>query len=120
MAEGMLKHLYPEKFEVCSAGTNPAGINPDAVKVMAEIGIDISGQKSEGIKKYMNTAFDYVVTVCDSAKETCPAFPDPAKVIHKGFYDPAKTSGSKEEVLDSFRRIRDEMKEWITDFFKDK
>ena len=112
MAEGLLRSLGKDRFEVCSAGSHPAGVNPDAVKVMAEIGIDISGQYSKLVDKLHGVEFDWVVTVCDQAKETCPFFTG-KNVIHKGFYDPGTCTGTEEEKLAEFRRVRDEIKKWL-------
>ncbi len=108
MAEGYLRHLDPE-LEIYSAGTRPAGkVNPYAVTVMKEIGIDISQQVPESVEKYMGSEFDYVITVCDNAKEVCPVFTGKVKNrLHIGFDDPADAIGSDEEILKEYRRIRD-------------
>jgi arsenate reductase (thioredoxin) len=119
MAEGYLKSL--DKFlEVHSAGTNPAAnVNPLAVKVMNEIGIDLSGNKPKNVNEFIDQSFDYVITVCNNAKETCPLFT--GKVSHKlhiGFEDPAEAVGTEEEVLKAFRKVRDEIMDSFFDFFK--
>jgi arsenate reductase len=116
MAEGILKTYYKDKYESFSAGVQPTHVNPYAVEVMKEIGIDLSDQHSKSINDFKNEKFDYVVTVCDNAKETCPFFPG-EKIIHKGFNDPADTDGSIEEILTSFEKIRDEIKDWIINNF---
>ncbi|MBN1384786.1 MAG: phosphate signaling complex protein PhoU [Elusimicrobia bacterium] len=113
MAEALLKTLYSDKYYVYSAGTEPAGVNPYAVKVMAEIGIDISDYQSKNLDSFSGKRFDFVITVCDNAKETCPFLPGAEKYKHKSFSDPAQTKGTDEEILAVFRRSRDEIKEWI-------
>ena len=117
MAEGILRMLYGDQYEVYSAGTNPAGVNPYAVKVMKEIGIDITNHRSKSIEEFYGMSFDYVVTVCDSAKEACPFFPGGKTYLHKGFEDPSKCEGAEEEKLRLFRQIRDEIMEWIKKTF---
>ena len=109
MAEGILKSLYNSKYEVYSAGIQPTSINPIAIKVMNEIGTDISKQKSKNIEKYREQLFDIVVTVCDNAKEACPFFPG-KKIIHKSFKNP-------KENINSFRKTRNQIKEWIKEKF---
>ena len=111
MAEGYLKHFDPE-LTVYSAGTIPAtAVNPNAVIVMKEIGIDISNGKPENVNKYLEHSFDYVITVCGDAKETCPVFiGDVKEQLHIGFEDPADSTGTDEEILSEFRRVRDEIK----------
>lgn len=117
MAEGLLRHLYNNRYEVYSAGTEPSSVNQYAVNVMSEIGIDISMHRSKSINEFREIEFDYIVTVCDNAKETCPIFYGGGKKVHKGFDDPSKLNGSKEEILLGFRRIRDEIKSWIEEMF---
>ena len=116
MAEGFLKSLNSE-LEVFSAGTKPAGrVNPYAIKAMKEMGIDIGGGMSENVDKYLRQSFDYVITVCDNAKETCPVFSGNVKHrLHIGFDDPADAVGTEEEVMPVYRRVRDEIKR---DFLK--
>jgi len=112
MAEGFLKSFDLE-LEVYSAGTKPAEkINPKAVQVMKEIGIDISNNYPKDVEQFINQSFDYVITVCDNAKETCPVFIGKVgKQIHIGFEDPADATGTEEEILTVFRKVRDEIKE---------
>ena len=106
MAEGLLRNLAGNKFDVVSAGTNPKGLHPRSVEVMKEIGIDVSRQASKDLKQFLNQKFDYVITVCDRAKQQCPIFPG-AEPIHWGFDDPAEAPPDKE--LRTFRRVRDEI-----------
>lgn len=117
MAEGLLKALYGDRYEVYSAGTYPTVVNPYAIKVMSEIGIDISEYKSKSIEDFIGMNIDYVVTVCDRAKETCPYFPGAKKYLHQSFEDPASYEGDEEEKLNKFRKVRDEIKEWIIKTF---
>lgn len=116
MAEGFLNALYSDRYEGYSAGLEPTKINSYAVKAMAEIGIDISKHRSKSINEFRGKSFDYVVTVCDHAKEVCPFFPG-EKILHKGFEDPSEFKGTEEEILDEVRRIRDEIKDWIEQTF---
>jgi len=106
MAEGLLRNLAGNKFDVVSAGTKPKGLHPRSVEVMKEIGIDVSRQASKDLKQFLNQKFDYVITVCDRAKQQCPIFPG-AEPIHWGFADPAEAPLDKE--LQTFRRVRDEI-----------
>ncbi len=117
MAEGILRALYGERFDVFSAGTEPKDVNPFAIKVMKEIGIDISKHRAKSVKEFLGEEFDLVVTVCDHAKENCPFFPGGKRYAHKGFEDPSQFRGDEEEVLSAFRRVRDEIKEWIEKSF---
>jgi arsenate reductase len=120
MAEGWLKALYPDRLEAHSAGSQPAGyVHPLAVQVMAEAGVDISAGRSKSLTEFLDQPFDYVLTVCDSAAEACPVFPGPARRVHRDFTDPAKVTGSEQEVLDAFRRVRDEIKAWLAEVFAD-
>lgn len=118
MAEGLLRHICGERFEAYSAGIIKTNVHPFAVKVMDEIGIDISKNLSKSIDDFRNKKFDYVVTVCDNAKETCPFFPG-KNVIHKSFEDPSQQIGSSEEVIEAFRMVRDQIKEFIVETFCD-
>ena len=111
-AEGWAKALKGGSIEAHSAGMEPKGIHPLAVKVMAEAGVDISRQKSKHVRM-LNIQFDYIVTLCDNAKESCPLFPGKTKVVHRGFPDPAAARGSEEEVLAAFRRVRDELRDFV-------
>lgn len=117
MAEGVLRALYPERYEAYSAGTDPLEVNPHAVKVMEEIGIDISRHRAKSIREFKDEMFDYVVTVCDQAKESCPFFPG-KKVIHRSFPVPSLRTGTEEEIVEGFREVRDEIMVWITSVFK--
>ena len=113
MAEGYLKHVKGEKYQVYSAGTEPTVLNPYAIKVMDEIGIDISKFKSKHVNKFLDEKIDQIVTVCDTARETCPFFPYGEKILHKNFPDPSQTIGNNEEILSSFRNVRDSIISWI-------
>lgn len=117
MAEGILRHLYGDRFDVHSAGTRPSRVNPYAVRVMDEIGIDITEHSSKSLDAYEGAGFDCVVTVCDHANEACPVFPGGGRHIHRGFRDPAAFRGRDEEILAGFRTVRDEIKDWIESEF---
>jgi arsenate reductase len=121
MAEGFLKS-FDSNLEVFSAGTNPSSrVHPKAVRVMKEIGIDISGGYPKDVDQFIDKSFDYVITVCDNAKETCPVFMGEVKeTLHIGFDDPAEAAGTEEEILSEFRRIRDEIRERFYQFYRDK
>uniref|UniRef100_A0A7V2ZLH2 Arsenate reductase ArsC n=1 Tax=Ignavibacterium album TaxID=591197 RepID=A0A7V2ZLH2_9BACT len=118
MAEGFLKS-FDENLEVYSAGTKPADkVNPRAIQVMREVRVDISNGVPEDISKYINQSFDYVITVCDNAKETCPVFIGKVKrQLHIGFEDPADATGTEEEILSVFRKVRDEIKKDFYEFY---
>ncbi len=118
MAEAWLKS-FDNRLEVYSAGTAPAErVHPKAVQVMAEVGLDISGNRPKSVDEFLPMSFDYVITVCDHAKETCPVFLGQVKHrLHIGFEDPAEASGTEEEVLAVFRRVRDEIKSGFYEFF---
>jgi len=116
MAEGLLRYKAGDRFEVASAGTAPHLVHPFAVKVMEEIGIDISGHHSKSVKEFMNQGFDYIITVCDQAREACPVFPGGEKRIHWSLEDPVRAEGSEEEKLNIFRRIREELMSRIEGF----
>ena len=107
MAEGVLRHFRGHDLEVFSAGTKPSHVNPIAIKVMKEISIDISGQRSKSVNEFKGQKFDYVITVCDNAKESCPVFPGGTKVMHWPFPDPPHDQGDGEDVVAEFRRVRD-------------
>ena len=116
MAEGFARHLRGAEIDAYSAGTAPHGLDPRAVRVMAEAGIDIAGQRSKHVAELAGIAFDWVVTVCGHADEQCPAFPGPTRVVHAGFDDPpalARAAASEEEALASYRRVRDEIRAFI-------
>lgn len=109
MAEGFLRHIAGDRFEVFSAGTKPRQVRPEAVAVMRELGIDISLQRSKHVDEYAGQTFDYVLTVCDNARETCPLFSNEAQRIHWSFADPAIVQGDDETRCEAFRRIRDQI-----------
>jgi arsenate reductase len=110
MAEGLLRHDAGKVHEVFSAGTKPTHVRPEAISVMREVGIDISGHRSKSVDEFAGQAFDYVITVCDNAKESCPVFPAGTKRIHWSIEDPAAVQGSEVERLTAFRRVRDELR----------
>jgi arsenate reductase (thioredoxin) len=110
MAEGLLRHLGHERFEVFSAGTEATFVRPMAIKVMAELGIDISHQRSKTLDRYLNEPFDEAITVCDTAAEVCPVFPGAARRHHWSFEDPSKATGSESEQLQVYRKVRDEIR----------
>jgi arsenate reductase len=117
MAEGILRHDGGDAFEVHSAGVKPGSVRPEAIRVMREIGIDISGHRSKSVDEFIRQDFDTVITVCDNAKETCPVFPGKTERVHRSFEDPPPLGvGSDEERLSIFRRVRDEIREWMKDF----
>jgi len=116
MAESLLNYHYGDQYEGYSAGIEVTKVNPYVVKVMAEIGIDISHQRSKSIEAFQGETFDYVVTVCDHAKETCPFFPGKT-ILHKSFDNPSSFAGTEEDILEQVRRVRDEIKNWISDTF---
>jgi len=109
MAEGYLRHVAGDRYDVLSGGITPKGLNPLAVEAMGEIGIDISRQRSKDVVGYLGTAIQYVVTVCDNAKEHCPIFPGTFKFIHWSLEDPAAVTGTHEQKLAVFRRVRDQI-----------
>ena len=116
MAEGWARHLKGDVMEAYSAGIETHGLNPNAVKVMAEVGVDISGHRSKRVDELKDVAFDHVVTVCDNAHESCPLFPGKTKFVHVGFDDPprlAKAAKTDEEKLDCYRRVRDEIRKFV-------
>jgi len=108
MAEGWLRHLSAGRVEAASAGTEPRGLHPLAVRVMAERGVDISRQRSKHLSEVQGSRFDWVVTVCDRARQSCPVFPG-ARTVHWDLPDPAEARGSEDEVAEAFRRVRDEL-----------
>ena len=127
MAEGLLRAMCGDRYEAYSAGIEPTRIDPRAVRAMSEIGIDISGQRSKSTQEYLDTVFDLAITVCDRARQACPICsteielpantPRTIAVIHRSFEDPAAAKGSKEEEMQAFRRVRDEIKDWISQTF---
>jgi len=110
MAEGLLRHHAGNVCEVFSAGTKPTHVRPEAITVMHEVGIDISSHRSKSVDEFAGQNFDYVITVCDNPKESCPVFPAKTKRIHWSIEDPAAVRGSEEEVSTAFRRARDELR----------
>jgi len=116
MAEGLLRHDAGDRFEVFSAGTKPSQVRPEAIAAMQELGIDISGHRSKSVDEFNGQQFDYVLTVCDNAKENCPIFPGKTVTIHHNFEDPAAFQGSEDGRLALFRRVRDEIREYLRDF----
>ena len=116
MAEGWLRHLAGDRFEVASAGTHPVGLNHYAVTVMGEAGVDISNHVSERVDSYLNQHFHFVITVCDRAQETCPILPGAATMLHWNFYDPAQATGTYEQRLIVFRKSRDEIASRVRHF----
>lgn len=116
MAEAFLNKLCGNKYKAESAGVTPTQLNPYVIKVMAEIGIDLSKHRSKSIIEFQGKKFDYVVTVCDLAREVCPFFPG-KKEVHRSFPDPAAFKGSEEEILSKIRALRDEIKEWVESTF---
>ena len=117
IAEGLLSALHGKKYQAYSAGTEPTGVNPYAIKAMKEIGVDISNHRSKSMEKFLNMELDYVVTVCDNAKETCPFFLGGKKRLHQSFIDPSSFTGNDDEILEGFRKIRTEIKNWIEETF---
>jgi arsenate reductase (thioredoxin) len=113
MAEGLLRAYHGDKFEVESAGTRATQVRPEAITVMKEIGIDISGHRSKVVDEFADQSFDYVLTVCDNANETCPIYPGHANRIHRDFEDPAAVQGSEEERLAAFRKVRDQLRDYF-------
>lgn len=120
IAEAYLKYYAGESAEVYSAGIEAHGLNPWAVKTMAEEGIDISGQTSDTIDALNTEAFDYVITVCDNAKENCPYFPAKTEQLHQNFPDPAKVTGTEKEIAESFRKVREQIKAFTRAFVETK
>jgi arsenate reductase (thioredoxin) len=119
IAEGYLKHFLGDKAKVYSAGIETHGVNPRAITTMKEEEIDISNHTSNHIDEYQNIDFDFVITVCDNAKERCPFFPSKAQKLHQNFNDPAKATGTEEEILEEFRAVRQTIKEFCEQFSRD-
>lgn len=119
MAEGILRHDSSDAFEVFSAGVKPSFVRPEAIQAMSEIGIDISDHRSKSVDEFAGQRFDYVITVCDNAKESCPVFSGAAVRIHQNFEDPpASGVGDDEFRMAVFRRVRDEIRQWMEDFIQ--
>lgn len=119
MAEGYLRHFAGDTAVVYSAGIETHGVNPKAIEVMKEEGIDISKHTSNNISEYRDINFDLVITVCDHAKESCPWFPTNAKMFHRNFPDPAKAEGNEEEVMSAFREVRNSIRDYCKNFVKE-
>lgn len=118
MAEGFLNHLYGDRIRAFSAGSHPSGtVHPLAVRVMAEVGIDISSGRSKQVREFLDRPFDVIVTVCDTAAENCPVFPGPGERLQHDFFDPARAEGDEAQVMAVFRRVRDEIKAWLEEHF---
>ena len=113
MAEGLLRHDSGDRFEVASAGSRATSVRPEAIAVMKEIGIDISGHRSKSVDELAAQSFDYVLTVCDNAKESCPIYPGHGERLHHNFDDPAAITGSEEERLNAFRNARDQIRDYL-------
>lgn len=116
MAEGLIRHDHGDSFDVESAGTRATFVRPEAIAVMNEIGIDISGHRSKVVDQFRDQSFDYVLTVCDNANESCPIYPGHANRVHHSFEDPAAVHGSEDERLASFRKVRDEIRDYLRGF----
>lgn len=116
IAEGYLQYFAGYKAKVYSAGVETHGVNPKAIEVMAEDGVDISAHTSNLMDEYFGIPFDFVITVCDNAKDRCPYFPSQAKRLHQNFPDPAKATGTGEEVMNEFRRVRELIKDFSKSF----
>ncbi|HMJ07752.1 MAG TPA: arsenate reductase ArsC [Pyrinomonadaceae bacterium] len=117
MAEGLLAHMRQGKYDVFSAGTQPSQVRPEAVSVLAEIGIDISSARSKSVDEFAGREIDYVLTVCDNANENCPYFPAGTTLVHHAFDDPAAVEGDGTTRLEAFRRVRDEIRNYLRDEF---
>jgi arsenate reductase (thioredoxin) len=116
MAEGLLRHDAGHRFDVSSAGTRPSHVRPEAILVMGELGIDISGHRSKHVQDFAGQSFDYVLTVCDNARESCPIFQAQTAMIHHSFPDPAALEGTEAERLAAFRAVRDQIREYLRSF----
>jgi arsenate reductase (thioredoxin) len=116
MAEGLLRHDAGDRFEVFSAGTQPSRVCPETIAVMRELGIDVSGHRAKHVGEFAGQRFDYVLTVCDKAKESCPIFPGKAGTIHRNFEDPGAKPGSEAERMARFRKVRDEIRDYLRTF----
>ncbi len=116
IADGYLRHFAGSNAEVYSAGVETHGVNPRAIAIMKEDGIDISNHTSNNVNEYTQIPFDYVITVCDNAKERCPYFPTKAQLFHHNFPDPAKATGTEEEIMQAFRSVREEIKAYCKEF----
>ncbi len=117
MAEAYVNHWYSKRFQAFSAGTEPSELNPYVIEAMAEEGIDLSGHRSKDVSEFAQRDFDYVVTVCDHARESCPYFPGGGQRLHRSFDDPSRCAGSGPDILTCVRRIRDDIRRWLFEFF---
>jgi arsenate reductase (thioredoxin) len=117
MAEGLLTYMYGDRYQAFSAGVRPGRLHPLAIDVMAEIGIDISHQRSKSIEEVIENFYDTVVTICDDAREDCPIYPGGAEILHHSFEDPSSFDGTPADVINKFCEVRDEMKKWIEGTF---
>ena len=120
MGEGLFREEGGGGYEVSSAGTRPSQVRPEAIAVMREIGIDISGHRAKSVDEFAGQEFDFVVTVCDSARDNCPVFPGATQRIHWSLEDPAAVQGTKEERLAAFRRIRDQLRKLVKTFLRER
>jgi arsenate reductase len=116
MAEGLFRHDAGDRFEVASAGTHPSRVRPEAIQAMKELGIDISSSRSKSVDEFANQQFDYVLTVCDQAKESCPIYAGHGRRLHRSFEDPAAVQGSDQERLNKFREVRDQIRSYLRGF----
>ncbi len=119
IAEGYFRKYLGDRAEIYSAGVEVHGVNPFAIAVMKEDGIDISHHTSNNVNEYLEISFDYVITVCDNARERCPYFPSSAKKFHQNFPDPAKATGSEQEIQIQFRKVRDMIRDYVINFIKE-
>lgn len=117
MAEGLLKHITQDEYEIYNAGTKPSIVRPGAIKVLQEIGIDISKSRSKSVEEFTDRKIDFVLTVCDNAKENCPYFPAQTKLNHHSFADPARMDGDEETRIETFRKTRDQIHKYLKDEF---
>ncbi|MGI8542435.1 MAG: arsenate reductase ArsC [Aridibacter sp.] len=118
MAEGLLKHICQGKYDIYSAGIKPSIVRPEAIKALKELNIDISDNRSKSIDEFEHKKIDFILTVCDNAKENCPYFPAQSKIIHHSFEDPADTFGDEETRVEAFRKIRDEIQSYLPEFIR--
>lgn len=116
MAEALVNHFWKDRFQAFSAGTEPGAVNPNAVTVMKEIGIDIAGARSKSAEEFIGEHFDLVVTVCDLARQNCPFFPGAKEIVHRSFKDPSAFAGSEKEIRLKFRKTRNRIKSWLEVF----
>ena len=117
MAEGLANHFLGDRFQAFSAGTEATSVHPLAIKVLTELGIDVSGQYSKTMDEFEGEVFDHVVTLCGDANEKCPLFFGGVQRVHKGFDDPSRLAGGTDDVVPKFRQVRDEIKEWLMNYF---